>query len=80
MADVGENNPVVKGYLKDLEEYFATRHDDYADMLNFIRALNVMSAKVQDQLNEHITEVFDEHNEKITQLNQIERIIKRGKV
>jgi len=76
MADVGEDNPVVQQYKKDIEEYFSTRHDDYADMFNFIRALNVMQAKVQDQLNKHVTKVFDEDNERLTKLNQIEKIVK----
>ena len=76
MADVGENNPVVQSYLKDLKEYYATRHDDYADMLNFLRALNLMSAEVQDQVNEHITEIFDDNNKELTKLNQIKKILK----
>ena len=76
MADVGENNPVVQSYLKELEKYYAVSHDDYADMFNFLRALNVMSAKVQDQLNKHVTEVFDHDNKRLTKLNKIERIIK----
>ncbi len=58
MADVGENNPVVKEYLKDIEEYYSTRHDDYADMLNILDALNRVKESVKETIREHYPESY----------------------
>lgn len=43
-----ESNPVVNQYVQDLVDYFDTHHDDIYDMIQFIKALDIVKSQVTD--------------------------------